>query len=87
MITGSPYAATATALTPVSAYRLDRKAVGDAIALKPELVSSLEVLARRGQDMQRTDVVAHQGDHLEAPEMFLTKLRSFLRKLSDSPHG
>jgi small-conductance mechanosensitive channel/CRP-like cAMP-binding protein len=87
MITGSPYAATATALTPVSAYRLDRKAVGDAIALRPDLVTSLEVLARRGQDMQRTDVVAHQSDHFEAPEMFLTKLRSFLRKLSDSPHS
>ena len=32
MITGTPYAATATALTPVAAYRLDRKGVGDAIA-------------------------------------------------------
>jgi CRP-like cAMP-binding protein len=87
MITGTPYAATATALTPVTAYRLDRKAVGDAIASRPELVNSLEVLARRGQDMQRRDVVARQSDHPDAPEMFLSKLRSFLRKISESPRN
>jgi small-conductance mechanosensitive channel/CRP-like cAMP-binding protein len=84
MITGTPYAATATALTPVTAYRLDRKGVGDAIAARPDLVKSLEVLARRGQEMNRRDVVARQSDP-EAPEMFLSKLRSFLRKISESP--
>ena len=83
MITGSSYAATATALTAVTAFRLDRKAIGDAIATRPELTTGLEVLARRRQDMQKTDVVAHETDHLDAPEMFLTKLRSFLRKISE----
>ncbi|MBB3916876.1 mechanosensitive ion channel family protein [Rhizobium fabae] len=85
MITGTPYAATATALTPVTAYRLDRKGVGDAIAARPDLVKSLEVLARRGQELNRRDVVARQADYAEPPEMFLSKLRSFLRKISESP--
>jgi small-conductance mechanosensitive channel/CRP-like cAMP-binding protein len=87
MITGSPYAATATALTRVTAYRLDKKAVGDAIAIRPELVKSLEVLARRGQNLQQADVVAHQDDRLDGPDMFLAKLRGFLRKISESPHN
>lgn len=86
MITGTPYAATAAALTPVTTYRLDRRAVGNAIASKPELVQSLEVLARRGLEMQRRDVVASQSDHTSEPEMFLSKLRSFLRKMSEKPH-
>ncbi|WFR97910.1 mechanosensitive ion channel family protein [Rhizobium tumorigenes] len=86
MITGTPYAATAEALTPVTAYRLDKKAVGDVIALRPELVSSLEVLARRGRDLQRTDVAAHDSDQLNEPEVFLSKLRGFLRKISETPH-
>jgi CRP-like cAMP-binding protein len=85
MITGSPYVATAEALTPVTAYSLDRKAVGDVIALKPELVDSLEILARRGRDLQRTDVLAHGSEQLNEPELFLTKLRSFLRKISETP--
>jgi CRP-like cAMP-binding protein len=87
MITGTPYVATAEALTPVTAYRLDRKAVGDVIAIRPELVSTLEVLARRGRDLQRTDVLAHDSDQLNEPEVFLTKLRSFLRRISETPRG
>jgi small-conductance mechanosensitive channel/CRP-like cAMP-binding protein len=87
MITGTPYAATATALTPVTAYRFDQKAIGDALARKPEMVRSLEILARRGLEMQRTDVVAHQSDHVNEPEMFLSKLRSFLRKMSEKPRS
>jgi CRP-like cAMP-binding protein len=85
MITGTPYAATATALTSVTAYCLNRKGVSDAIASRPDLINSLEVLARRGQEMQRRDVVAQQSDHFDEPEMFLSKLRSFLRKISESP--
>jgi len=87
MITGTPYAATATALTSVSAYCLNRKGVSDAISSRPDLIKNLEVLARRGQEMQRKDVVAHQNDHVNEPEMFLSKLRSFLRKISESPEN
>jgi small-conductance mechanosensitive channel/CRP-like cAMP-binding protein len=82
LITGSPYAATATALTPVKAYRLDKAAIGSAMAIRPELVTNLECLARRGQDRQRSDVVAHESERLEPSHVFLTKLRGFLAKLS-----
>ncbi len=82
MITGAPYAANATALTPVRAYRLDKEAISAAMALRPEMVMSLEALARRGQDLLHNDVVAHESDRLEPPNVFLASLQSFLHKLS-----
>jgi small-conductance mechanosensitive channel/CRP-like cAMP-binding protein len=86
LITDSPYAATATALTSVKAYRLDKAAIGSAMAVRPELITNLECLARRGQDMQRSDVVADESERLEPPHVFLTKLRIFLSKLSAATH-
>jgi CRP-like cAMP-binding protein len=88
MITGAPYAANATALTAVRAYRLDKEAICAAMALRPALVTTLEALARRGQDLLRNDVVAHESDRLEHPNAFLASLQSFLHKLSvaASPH-
>lgn len=87
LITGSAYAATATAMTPVKAYRLDKQAIGTAVGLRPELVTNLEALARHGQDMQRSDVVAHESDRMESAHFFLSSLRSFLRKLAvATPH-
>jgi small-conductance mechanosensitive channel/CRP-like cAMP-binding protein len=82
LITGSPYAVTATALTAVKAYRLDKEAIRSAIDLRPELVVNLEALARHGQDMQRSDVAAPESERLEPSHLFLAKLRSFLQKLS-----
>ncbi|WP_280518138.1 hypothetical protein [Rhizobium lusitanum] len=35
--------------------------------------------------MQRREVAARQSDHFDEPEMFLSKLRSFERKISESP--
>ena len=82
MITGAPYGATATALTAVTAYRLDKEAISAAMARRPELVTTLEALARRGQELLRGDVVAHDSDRLEPPHVFLSSLQSFLQKLS-----
>ena len=83
LITDAPYAATATALTPVKAYSLSRDAIAAAIAARPNLASGLEALARRGQAAMRSDVIAHEGDRdLEPSEMFLGKMRSFLMKLA-----
>jgi small-conductance mechanosensitive channel/CRP-like cAMP-binding protein len=82
LITGAPYAATATALTPVRAYRLDKESIAAAILARPELVTGLEDLARRGQEALRNDAAAHEEDTAEHPEMLLSRMRSFLRKLA-----
>jgi small-conductance mechanosensitive channel len=81
LITGSPYAATATALTPVCAYRLDKAAIAAAIAQMPALRDGLEALAKRGQAALRNDATAPENQVAPQPEMFLAKLRSFLSVL------
>jgi small-conductance mechanosensitive channel/CRP-like cAMP-binding protein len=82
LITGSPYAVTATALTAVRAYRLDKEAIRSAITSRPELVLNLEALASHHQNMQRSDIAAPESDRLEPSHLFLFKLRGFLQKLS-----
>jgi small-conductance mechanosensitive channel/CRP-like cAMP-binding protein len=82
LVTGSPYAVTATALTPLKAYRLDKEAIRTAIELRPQLVSSLEVIASHRQDMQRGGVAAPESDRMEPSHLFLARLQDFLQKLS-----
>jgi hypothetical protein len=43
----------------------------------------LEALAERGQAALRHDAAVHADLTMERPEMFLTRLRSFLRLLRD----
>ena len=82
LITGRPYAATATALTPVTAYRLDKAAICAAMAQRPDLVTKLQTLARQGRALQHSDVIAPEAARLEPSHVFLTNLHSFLEKLS-----
>jgi len=81
LITGSPYAATATALTQVKAYRLDKAAIAEAIKIQPALSKGLEALAQRGQAALRRDAAAHDEDKRAQSEMFLSKLRNFIHLL------
>ncbi len=82
LIMDRPYAATATALTPVKAYCLSREAIATAIAARPDLAQELEDLARRGQAAIKRDATAQEVDRdIEPPDMFLGKMRSFLLKL------
>jgi small-conductance mechanosensitive channel/CRP-like cAMP-binding protein len=80
LITGSPYAATATALTPLKAYRLDKAAIAAAIKTQPALAKGLEALAQRGQAALRRDSAAHEEDR-RGPSEMLSKLRSFITLL------
>ena len=82
MITGSPYAAGATALTAVKVFRLDREAITAAIAEEPSLTAALEELARRGQAAISADVSAESDHGDERPDLFLSRMRSFLQKLA-----
>jgi CRP-like cAMP-binding protein len=81
LITGAPYAATATALTDLQAWRIGRSELSAAIKARPELAVALEELARRGQDALRRDAVAPEQTETTRPEMFLSRLRSFLHTL------
>lgn len=86
LITGVPYVATATALTPVRAYRLDGPAIAEAIRTSPGLATALEELALRSQAAIAEDLASHQDGELARPELFLTRMRSFLHRLSsDTP--
>jgi small-conductance mechanosensitive channel/CRP-like cAMP-binding protein len=83
LITGSDFGVTATALTPLKAFRLDIAAITAAIKTSPDLEGALEALAERGQAALRHDAAVHADLTMERPEMFLTRLRSFLRLLRD----
>lgn len=82
MITGTPYAASARALTPVTAYRLSQSAIADAIAARPELEKGLEALARRGEAAISLELSAHKEEQLKIEEVFLTRVRAFLGRLA-----
>jgi small-conductance mechanosensitive channel/CRP-like cAMP-binding protein len=84
LITGSPYGATATALTPLKAYRLDKDAIAAAIKAQPALCDALEALAQRGQAALRRDAAAHETETKRHPEMLLSKLRSFVKLLNST---
>ena len=81
LITGSNYAATATALTPVKAYRLNKDAIAAAIKLQPELAQGLEALARQGRTALNRDAAAHDEDRHGQTDMFLSRLRNLVHVL------
>ena len=81
LITGARYAATATARTPVKAYRLDKNALAEAIRAQPALVKGLEVLAERGQRALRRDAAACEEDRHGHAETFLPRLRNLIQVL------
>ncbi len=81
LITGQPYAATATATTPLQAFRIGRSDIAAAIKEKPEMATALEALAKRGQDALRRDVT-HEDSEPVRPDMFLGRLRNFLHVLA-----
>lgn len=82
LITKTPYAATATALTPVKIFRLDRSAIAAAIAAVPELAMGLEELAHRSQVALARDAAADAFVQPEHPDELRVRLRHVLSLLS-----
>ncbi len=82
LITGTASLATATALTPISAYRLDKNAFSVSIRTQPALEKSLEAQARRGLDWLRCEAQLHEHEQLPKPDMLVTRLHQFLRRLN-----
>jgi CRP-like cAMP-binding protein len=82
LIVGGPSEATATALTPLDAYRLDKAGIAAALRERPDLAASLEVLAKRGMAWLRCEAAAHTDMQIEKQDMLLTRLREFLHRLN-----
>jgi CRP-like cAMP-binding protein len=82
LITGGPSEVTATALTALEAYRLDKTGIAAALRERPELATSLEALAKRGLAWLRCEAPTHNDMQTERPEMLLSRLRQFLHRLN-----
>jgi small-conductance mechanosensitive channel/CRP-like cAMP-binding protein len=82
LITGAPYSATATALTPVKVFRLNKADISAAIATAPELAVGLEELAHRSQLVLARDAAAEDFHTQGPPAELRTRLRNFLRLLT-----
>lgn len=81
LITGKPYRATATALTPLKAYRLGKDDIDAAIKAMPVLAAALDALAQRGQARLDRTVAADEGADPTHPKLFISRLRNFLHLL------
>jgi CRP-like cAMP-binding protein len=83
LITGTGSIVTARAVTPVTAYRLDKAAIATVLRIRPELAASLESQAKRGPIWLRCEVPAQ--DHVQMmskPNLVFNHLRDFLRRLN-----
>ena len=85
LVTGTPYAASAIAMTPVRAHRLDQDGFSNAVAMRPELSQELEAMARRGQAAVASDAAASEDHQQERPEWLLSRIRRFIDRLSVVP--
>lgn len=80
-LAGEPYAATATAMTGLCAYRLERAVLAEAVKVEPRLTACLETLAEQGQAALRQDAAGHAADKNAEPDIFVDRLRNFIRLL------
>jgi small-conductance mechanosensitive channel len=82
LITGSPLSSTATALTRVTAYSLNKDAIAALLRSRPGLMSSLETQAKRGQAWLQCEVEAHEQQEIAKPYMLLDRLREFFHRIN-----
>ncbi|MCQ8242283.1 mechanosensitive ion channel family protein [Rhizosaccharibacter radicis] len=81
LITGTPYLATAVALTRIRLFELHRDAVAEALAAHPALAPALEELAERGQAAMRRDAANTEHPVPAHPDHLRAGLRAFLQRL------
>ena len=81
LITETAYEVTATTLTPVKVFRLDKADIAAAIKIDPAVASGLELLAHRGQAALLRFATPKEEAQLAKPEFFALRLRSFLARL------
>ena len=81
LVTGSPFTATATALTPLMLHRLLNTDLAAAVAANPALAPILTSMAERVVEGMRRNTWKEENVEPAEPEMLLSRLRSFLRQL------
>jgi small-conductance mechanosensitive channel/CRP-like cAMP-binding protein len=82
LITGTASVVTATALTPIVAYSLDKATLTRVLHERPGIATSLEAQAKRGLTWLRCEVAAHENEQIEKPDMLAARFRQFLRRLN-----
>ena len=82
LILGMPALFTATAMTPVTAYRLEKASIAAVMRIRPDLSKSLEAQARRGSAWIRCETDANTEVVPARSEMLLDRFRHFLRRLN-----
>ena len=82
MIMGRTALFTATAMTPVTAYRLDKASIAAVMRMRPELSKSLEAQARRGSAWIRCETEANLERAADRSGVLLTRVRQFLQRLN-----
>jgi small-conductance mechanosensitive channel len=81
LLTATANAATATALTPVRAFRISKTRLDAVIAHQPELAASLRLMAAEFATVTVQQGAAVGQPESEPPQLFLSRLRSFLEVL------
>jgi CRP-like cAMP-binding protein len=81
LVTSTEVTSTATALTPLRAYRLSKARIADAIHDEPTLATGIEALAKCGRAALRRDAAAPEGEEAIKPELLLSRLRHFVQVL------
>jgi CRP-like cAMP-binding protein len=82
---GSPHPATATALTNLIAYCIDKAGLAAAIAERLELKETMEQLVTKARASSHQEAVIASNPEEAKPDLFLDRLKSFLRALESSP--
>ena len=81
LISDTPYAVSAKALTPLSAYRLSKEAIAATMNARPGMMVGVEKLIRHRQEILAHELASHDATPLKSPEMFLSRVRQFLHRL------
>jgi CRP-like cAMP-binding protein len=82
LLTGSPHAVTATALTRARIYKLSRAALNPLLAGNEHLAGTLEKSVRRGMALINRDVAVRVSAPLGAAGQLLSRIRAFFRSAS-----
>jgi small-conductance mechanosensitive channel/CRP-like cAMP-binding protein len=80
LLTGAPYAATATARTHCQIYALPHEVIAPLLAANAQLFSVFDKLARRGTEALHRKVAVRAADDIGTAGQFVLRIRHFFMK-------